>query len=101
MKVLEAVDEPRFENSMYGFRPNGGGHEAVKDVYQHLTRDYIVDADIKGVFDHIDHVWMIEFLEWYIKDPNILQLVKKYLKEGVMVDGKYDKTEEGIIQGSI
>ena len=101
-KVLEAVYEPRFLNCMYGFRPGRGCHEAVKDVYQHLSHgkiNYIVDADIRGFFDHIDHEWMMKFLEWHITDPNILWLVQKYLKAGVMVDGKYEDTEEGTIQG--
>ena len=101
-KVLEAVYEPRFLNCMYGFRPKRGCHEAVKDVYQHLSRgkiNYIVDADVKGFFDHIDHEWMMKFIEWHIKDPNILWLIRKYLKAGVMVDGVYEDTEEGTIQG--
>ena len=101
-KVLEAVYEPRFLNCMYGFRPKRGCHEAVKDVYQHLSHgkiNYIVDADVKGFFDHIDHEWMMKFIEWHIKDPNILWLIRKYLKAGVMVDGVYEGTEEGTIQG--
>lgn len=101
-KVLEAIYEPRFLNCMYGFRPNRGCHEALRDVYQHLSRgkiNYIVDADVKGFFDHIDHKWMMRFLEWHIKDPNILWLIRKYLKAGVMVDGTFEDTEEGTIQG--
>ena len=101
-KVLEAVYEPRFLNCMYGFRPKRGCHEAVKDVYQHTSRgkiNFIVDADVKGFFDHIDHEWMMKFLEWHIKDPNILWLIRKYLKAGVMVDGMFEETEEGTIQG--
>lgn len=101
-KVLEAIYEPRFLNCMYGFRPNRGCHEALRDVYQHLSRgkiNYIVDADVKGFFDHIDHEWMMRFLEWHIKDPNILRLIRKYLKAGVMVDGTFVDTEEGTIQG--
>ncbi|MCR5320233.1 MAG: group II intron reverse transcriptase/maturase [Lachnospiraceae bacterium] len=101
-KVLEAVYEPRFLNYMYGFRPKRGCHEAIKDVYQHLTHgkiNYIVDADIKGFFDHIDHAWMMNFLKWHITDPNILWLVQKYLKAGVLIDGRFEETEEGTIQG--
>ena len=101
-KILEAVYEPRFLKCMYGFRPRRGCHEAVKEVYQrnaHGKINFIVDADIKGFFDHIDHVWMMKFLEWHIQDPNILWLVRKYLKAGVMVDGKYEDTVEGTIQG--
>ncbi|MBQ1405377.1 MAG: hypothetical protein IIZ00_04110 [Oscillospiraceae bacterium] len=101
-KILEAVYEPRFLKCMYGFRPRRGCHEAVKEVYQRTSHgkiNFIVDADIKGFFDHIDHEWMMKFLEWHIQDPNILWLVRKYLKAGVMVDGKYEDTEEGTIQG--
>ena len=100
--ILEAVYEPRFLKCMYGFRPRRGCHEAVKEVYQRTSHgkiNFIVDADIKGFFDHIDHEWMMKFLEWHIQDPNILWLVRKYLKAGVMVDGKYEDTEEGTIQG--
>lgn len=103
-KVLEAIYEPRFLNSMYGFRPNRGCHEAVKEVFQRISYgkiSYIVDADIKGFFDHIDHEWMMRFLEWHIQDPNLLWLIKKYLKAGIMEEGKYVETEEGSAQGSV
>lgn len=82
-KILEAVYEPKFLDNMYGFRPNRGCHNAIKYTHQRISRgriSYIVDADIKGFFDHIDHDWMIKFLEYNIKDPNIIWLVKKYLK---------------------
>ena len=101
-KILEAIYEPKFLDCMYGFRPKRGCHEAIKEVYQRVSHgkiNYIVDADIKGFFDHIDHEWMMRFLKWHIKDPNILWLVQKYLKAGVMVDEKYEDTDEGTIQG--
>ena len=63
-KILDAIYEPRFLNCMYGFRPNRGCHEAIKEVYQRISYgkiSYIVDADIKGFFDHIDHEWMMKF----------------------------------------
>lgn len=63
--------------------------------------NYIVDADIKGFFDHIDHDWMIKFIEYNIKDPNIIGLIKKYLKAGIIDKGKYVATEEGSAQGNI
>ena len=63
--------------------------------------NYIVDADIKGFFDHIDHDWMIKFIEYNIKDPNIIGLIKKYLKAGIMDKGQYVATEEGSAQGNI
>ena len=55
----------------------------------------------KGFFDHINHDWMIKFIEYNIKDPNIIGLIKKYLKAGIMDKGKYMATEEGSAQGNI
>lgn len=89
-KILGAIYEPRFLNCMYGFRPNRGCHEAIKEVYQRISYgkiSYIVDADIKGFFDHIDHDWMMKFLEWNIQDRNLLWLIRKYLKAGIMEQG--------------
>ena len=101
-KILGAIYEPRFLNCMYGFRPNRGCHEAIKEVYQRISYgkiSYIVDADIKGFFDHIDHDWMMKFLEWNIQDKNLLWLIRKYLKAGIMEQGKFEPTEEGSAQG--
>ena len=103
-KILEAIYEPRFLDSMYGFRPGKSCHDAIKVVYSKLNMDricYVVDADIKGFFDHMNHEWLIKFLELYIKDPNIIWLVKKFLKAGVMDEGKLIETDEGSAQGSI
>ena len=103
-KILGAIYEPRFLNCMYGFRPNRGCHEAIKEVYQRISYgkiSYIVDADIKGFFDHIDHEWMMKFLEWNIQDKNLLWLIRKYLKAGIMEQGKFEPTEEGSAQGSV
>ena len=60
-----------------------------------------MDADIKGFFDHIDHDWMMKFVSLYIKDPNILWLIKSYLKAGVIDNKTYNATEEGTAQGNI
>ena len=95
-KILGAIYEPRFLNCMYGFRPNRGCHEAIKEVYQRISYgkiSYIVDADIKGFFDHIDHDWMMKFLEWNIQDKNLLWLIRKYLKAGIMEQGKFEPTK--------
>ena len=103
-KILGVIYEPRFLNCMYGFRPNRGCHEAIKEVYQRISYgkiSYIVDADIKGFFDHIDHDWMMKFLEWNIQDKNLLWLIRKYLKAGIMEQGKFEPTEEGSAQGSV
>ena len=103
-KLLEAIYEPKFKDNMFGFRPNIGCHEAVKYVHQRITRNkvnYIVDADIKGFFDNIDHNWLMKMIELNIKDKNIIWLIKKYLKAGIMDNGKYMETKEGTAQGNI
>lgn len=103
-KILEAIYEPRFLNCMYGFRPNRGCHDAIKEIHRQISNEHInhvVDADIKGFFDHLSHEWMMEFLKLYIKDPNLLWLINKYLKAGVMTDGVFEGSEEGSAQGNI
>ena len=67
-KILEAIYEPKFLNCMYGFRPNKGCHKAIKSLYNHLKDKRItrvVDADIKGFFDHMKHEWILKFLNYY------------------------------------
>lgn len=104
-KILEAIYEPKLLDNMYGFRSNKGCHDAIKEVHNNIQFkkkiQYIVDTDIKGFFDNINHEWMIKFLEYNIKDHNIIHLIKKYLKAGIMDKGKYIKTEEGTAQGNI
>ena len=103
-KILEAIYEPKFLDCMHGFRPHKGCHTAVKELYQRLNGQRvcrIVDADIKGFFDHMKHEWIIRFLNYYIKDKNILWLVKKYLKAGVLDQGQLIKSNEGTAQGNI
>lgn len=103
-KIIEAVYEPKFRGNMYGFRPGKNCQMAVKDMIGQITRkriNYIVDADIKGFFDHMNHEWMLKFVGYYIQDLNILRLVEKYLKAGVLEAGEYHAAEEGSSQGNI
>lgn len=101
-KILEAIYEPVFLDCMYGFRPGRGCHEALRAlnwVIEKKKTQWVLDADIKSYFDKIPHKRLLECLNVKIKDPNILWLVRKYLKAGVMEDGKYNQTELGTIQG--
>lgn len=102
-KLVEAVFEPRFLDAMYGFRPNRGCHEALKAVNWIIEKNkvnWLIDADILGFFENIDHEKLMACVEMRIKDPNVLWLVRKFLKAGLMEKGEYRKTEEGAIQGS-
>lgn len=103
-EVLEAVFEPHFYDEMMGFRPNRGCHQALRKLNVMLEKEktnYVLDADIKGFFDHIDHEWAVKFIESKIKDANIIRLTRRMLKAGVMKDFQYEETEEGSGQGSV
>ena len=103
-KILTAIYEQEFLDSSFGFRPNRSCHDAIKVLNSILMRrpiNYIVDVDIKGFFEHVNHDWMIKFIEHRIQDPNIIRLIKRFLKAGTMEEGiKYD-TIEGTPQGGL
>jgi group II intron reverse transcriptase/maturase len=103
-RVLMAVYEPKFHDSMYGFRPNRSAHGALKELarlVEHGKTNYIVDADIKGFFNNIDHERALELIKFRLSDPNILWLVKKTLTAGVVEDGKWQPTAKGTEQGNL
>lgn len=103
-RVLEAIFEPMFYDEMMGFRPGRNCHQALNKLntmIEHNKTNYILDADIKGFFDHLDHGMIIKFVESRIKDPNIIRLVRRMLKAGIMKDFRYEPTEEGSGQGSV
>lgn len=93
-----------FYDEMMGFRPNRNCHTALKKLNYMLDWEktsYVLDADIKGFFDHLDHEWIIRFVESRIKDPIIIRLVRVMLKAGIMKDYVFEETEEGSGQGSV
>ena len=78
-RILEAVFEPHFYEEMMGFRPGRNCHMALRRLNGMLEREktnWVLDADIKGFFDHLDHEWIVKFIESRIKDPTIIRLVK-------------------------
>ena len=103
-RILEAVFEPMFYDEMMGFRPNRNCHMALRKLNVMLEKEYtnyVLDADIKGFFDHLDHEWIIKFVESRIKDPNIIRLIRVMLKAGIIKDYVFEDTEEGSGQGSV
>jgi group II intron reverse transcriptase/maturase len=103
-QVLMAVYEPKFLGSMYGFRPNRGCHDALKELTHLIEKgktNYIVDADIKGFFNNIDHERALELIKFRLADPNILWLIKKTLTAGVVEDSKWQPTVKGTEQGNL
>ncbi len=86
-RILEAVFEPHFYDEMMGFRPNRSCHMALRKLNVMIEKcptNYVLDADVKGFFDHTDHEWAVKFIESRIKDPNITRLVRRMLKAGIM-----------------
>jgi len=103
-KILEAIYEPIFLNMSYGFRPNKSCHQALKAVHEMVMTkpvNWIIDVDIKGFFDNVDHPWIIECLDQKISDKAFRSIIIKFLKAGVIKDGKKYKTEKGTPQGGI
>lgn len=103
-KILEAIFEPKLLNNMFGFRQNRNCHDALKYLHmciQSRYTNYILDADIKGYFDNIDHGKLMLCLETHIKDTNLLRLIKRFLKAGILENGEYIIGETGTPQGSI
>ena len=104
VKILSAVYEQDFLDCSYGFRPGRGCHDALKILTHTIEKgkvNYIVDADIKGFFDHVDHEWLMKFLKHRITDPNLLRIVVRFLKAGVMEAGIKYETPEGTPQGGV
>lgn len=101
-KVLEAVYEPRFLDCMFGFRPGKRCHGALKTlnwIIEKRKTQWVLEADICSYFDHISHDRLLECLKIKIKDPNILRLISRMLKAGIMEAEEFKKTEEGTVQG--
>lgn len=103
-KIISAIWESKFLSVSYGYRPERDAHVALKEINHMLMGkpvNYIVEADIEGFFDHVDHTWMRRCLEEHIGDPRFLNLITQMLKAGVMEKGKVTKTREGTPQGGI
>ena len=101
-KILDSIYEQDFIDISYGFRVGIGAHEALDALDKAIvTRptNYIVDMDIEKFFDSIDHKWMMEFLGHRISDTSILRLIGRFLKAGIMEEGKYYQSDKGTPQG--
>jgi len=100
--VLNAIHETDFLGFSYGFRPGRSQHNALDALAVGLVRkkvSWVLDADIRGFFDAVDHEWLVKFIEQRITDQRIVRHIKKWLKAGVLEDGKRMRTEQGTPQG--
>lgn len=103
-KVLDKIYEDKFYEFSYGFREGKSCHQAIKEVNQIIMTKkigYIVDADIKGFFDNVNHEWLMKFLEHDIQDKNFLRYIKRFLKSGIIEDMKFYESDKGTPQGGL
>jgi RNA-directed DNA polymerase len=102
--VLECIYEQDFLGFSYGYRPGRGGHQALDALCVGIKRrkvNWILDADVRGFFDNIDHAWLMKFLEHRIADRRMLRLLKKWLRAGVSEKGQWSPTKVGTPQGAV
>jgi group II intron reverse transcriptase/maturase len=102
-EVLNAIYEEDFLGFSYGFRPGRSPHDALDALATGIYRkkvNWVLDADIRGFFDTIDHGWLLRFLEHRIADRRVLRLIQKWLRAGVLEDGQWKAALEGTPQGA-
>jgi group II intron reverse transcriptase/maturase len=103
-RILNAIYEPDFIEKSYGFRPGKNCHmalDAVDKIIMTKPVNHIIDADIKGFFDNVNHEWLMKCLEQRISDFNMLRLIKRFLIAGYVEDGQFHKTDKGTPQGGV
>lgn len=97
-QILQAIREPEFCDCSYGFRPGRSAHDALRRLAEVITdgrTQRTVEADIEGFFDHLSHAHLLRFLEHRIADPNLLRIVRRFLKAGIMEDGALTASDAG------
>lgn len=102
--ILECIYEEDFLGFSYGFRPGRSCHRALDALYVGIKTqkvNWILDADIRGFFDNIDHTWLMKFLEHRIADRRLLRLLKKWLRAGVSEEGEWSPSLVGTPQGAV
>jgi len=104
-ELLQSIWEQDFQRNSYGYRPHKSAHQAVHSLQLNLQfkgYGYIVEADIKGFFDNMDHTWLMRMLEQRIEDKRLLNLINQWLKARIKEpDGCYHKPEAGTPQGGV
>jgi group II intron reverse transcriptase/maturase len=102
VEVLNAIYEEDFVGFSYGFRPGRSQHHALDALATGLHRrrvNWVLDADIRGFFDTVDHAWLVKFVEHRIGDRRVVRLIQKWLNAGVQEDGTWTPSETGTVQG--
>jgi group II intron reverse transcriptase/maturase len=103
VEVLNPIYETDFLGFSYGFRPGRGAHDALDALATAIDRkkvNWVLDADIRGFFDAIDHEWLMKLVEHRVADRRVLRLIRKWLNAGVMENGEWAEASEGTPQGA-
>jgi len=104
VEVLNAIYEADFLGFSYGFRRGRGQHDALDALAVGIQRkkvNWVLDADIRGYFDAIDHGWLMKFVEHRIADKRVLRLIQKWLSAGVVEEGRWTESTKGTPQGAV
>ncbi len=102
--ILNEVYEPKFIGFSYGFRPNRSPHDALDALYEGIRRlkiTWILDCDIEGFFDNLNHELLMSFVEQHVTDKRMLRLIRKWLRVGWIEYGKHYVSAIGTPQGSV
>ncbi len=102
VEVLNAIYEADFLRFSYGFRPGRSPHQALDALTVGIMTkkvNWVLDADIRGFFDTLDHGWLVKFIEHRVADRRVVRLIQKWLSAGVLEDGKRTRSEVGTVQG--
>jgi retron-type reverse transcriptase len=102
VEVLNAIYEQDFARFSYGFRPGRGPHDALNALtvaIQTRKVSWVLDADIKSFFDTLHHSWLVKFVEHRVADRRIVRLIQKWLRAGVLEEGRRTCSEVGTVQG--
>ncbi|HTP24175.1 MAG TPA: group II intron reverse transcriptase/maturase, partial [Anaeromyxobacteraceae bacterium] len=102
VEVLNAIYEADFLGFSYGFRPGRSPHQALDALTVGITKrkvNWVLDADIRSFFDTLRHEWLVRFVEHRVADQRVVHLIQKWLRAGVLEDGKRTQSELGTVQG--
>lgn len=104
VKLLEPIYEQMFYDLSHGFRKGRSQHKAMRQLRENLIRlgiNWVVSADVTGLFDNLDHAMLLELIKKRMNDGGLLRLIGKWLNAGVMEDGTIDRPEKGTPQGGV
>ncbi|MGC5326960.1 group II intron reverse transcriptase/maturase [Brevibacillus sp. SYSU BS000544] len=101
LQVLTPIFDPHFSESSFGFRPNRGAHDAIRQAQSFISEGYrvVVDMDLEKFFDRVNHDVLMSRVARKVKDKNLLKLIRAYLQAGIMVNGICLSADEGTPQG--